>query len=188
MHLEPLRSAGRLVPSLQTIPIAFEPPPGNALADAWAESRCGETAFALDVDVRPDSSGRFTARWSARGLKSQELFVTVLYPDGADVDTTHSWYPQWFRDEPDGSGWPAWHRTGSEVRKGTDGTFTFTLPDSPWWNTGRIAVVARFHDVFDGRTVLRQRAYRIDRDAMGLLLVGDPAATRCAAGPWFPGR
>ena len=188
MRFEPLRAADRLVPSLQIIPVTFEPPPGSAPADAWAETRCSETAFKLELDVRPDSSGTFQARWTARGLKSQELFVIVLYPDGAAVDTTRSWYPQRFRDEPEAVAWPAWHREGRDLRNGTTGTFSFTLPEAPWWNSGRIAVVVLFHDVFDGRTVLRQRAYRVDRDAMGLLLVGDPAATPCGAGPWFPGR
>jgi hypothetical protein len=42
--------------------------------------------------------------------------------------------------------------------------------------------------MFDGKAVLRQRAFRIEHDAMGPLLVGDPGATPCAAGPWFEGR
>jgi TonB family protein len=189
LTLVPLRSkAGVLVSSLQTIPVVFEAPPGNGPADTWAGGRCGDAAFAVDVDVRPDSSGRFTARWSAKGLKSQELTVSVLFPDGADVDTTHSWYPQAFQDGEGARLWPAWHREGRDVRKGADGSFTFALPEGPWWSAGRIAVIARFRDVFDGRSVVRQRAWRVDKDAMGPLLVGDPTATPCAAGPWMGGR
>ena len=188
MRLVPLRSAGALVPSLQSIPVVFEAPPGSGPADTWAGSRCADATFAVDVDVRPDSSGRFTARWSAKGLKSQELFVIVLSPDGAEVDTTDSWIPQSFEDGDDAARWPSWHREGRDVRKGAEGAFTFTLPVEPWWNAGRIAIVALFHDVFDGRNVVRQRAWRVDKDAMGSLLVGDPTATPCAAGPWLQGR
>lgn len=185
MHLEPMRSQGRLVPSLQTVRIEFERPSGNGPADTWAGARCADAAFAVDIDVRPDSSGRWTARWSAKGLMSQELFVIVLFPDGASVDTTGAGNPQGFRE---GSLWPAWHRGGGDVRKGTEGTLTFALPADPWWSAGRFAVVALFRDVFGGRSVVRQRAWRVERDAMGPLLVGDPTATPCAAGAWSGGR
>jgi TonB family protein len=188
MRLTPLRSGGALVPSLQSIPVKFEPPPGSGPADTWARNRCEDATFTVDVDVRPDSSGRFTARWRAKGLKSQELFVIALSPDGTDVDTTGTWFPQSFQDGEEGARWPSWHREGSDVRKGTEGTFTFTLPAEPWWSVGRFAIVALFHDIFDGRNVVRQRAWRVDRDAMGPLLIGDATATPCAAGPWREGR
>jgi hypothetical protein len=73
------------------------------------------------------------------------------------------------------------------VRKGTSGAFTFTLPEQPWWNLGRVAVVAVFHDVFDNRSVVRQKAWRVDRDSVSTMLVGDPAPHACAAGPWHQG-
>jgi TonB family protein len=189
MRLTPMRSAaGALVPSLQSIPVRFEAPPASGPADTWAKNRCDDATFAVDVDVRPDSLGRFTARWSAKGLKSQELFVLVLSPDGTDVDTTHTWFPQSLQDGEAGARWPSWHREGREVRKGTEGSFTFGLPEEPGWSAGRVAIVAVFHDIFDGRNVVRQRAWRVDRDAIGPLLVGDATATPCAAGPWYQGR
>ena len=177
LHFAPLRQ----------VPVVFEAPPGNGPADTWAKERCEETSFAIDVDVRPDSSGRFEARWEAKGLKAQELYVIVLAPDGAVVDTAHSWMPQQLADCAAAPAWPTWHREGHGVRRGTSGTFTFTLPAQPWWNLGRIGVIAPFHDVFDNRTVVRQRAWRIDRDGMGPLLVGDPGPPSCAAGPWHGG-
>ena len=73
------------------------------------------------------------------------------------------------------------------MRRGTSGTLSFTMPESPWWNLGRVAVIALFHDVFDNRTVLRQKAWRLDRDAIGPMLVGDPGPPACAAGPWHGG-
>ena len=184
----PLIEDGKAVASLHTIPVTFTAPPASGPADAYSESRCNEATFTLDVDARADSSGQFNARWTGRGLKSQELFVIVLFPDGAEVDTTQSWYPQRFRDAKDAAGWPAWHREGREVRLGTSGSFSFRLPETPWWHEGRIAVVALFRDLFDGRSVLRQRSFRIERDEVGSLLVGDPGAISCAAGPSFEGR
>lgn len=188
LRFAPLVQDGKPVASVRTVPVTFTPPPASGPADTYVEARCSETAFTLELDARPDSTGNFTARWTARGLKSQELFLIVLFPDGAEVDTTHSWYPQRFRDEPGAAGWPAWHREGREVRSGTSGRFSFRLPGAPWWREGRIAIVALFRDVFDGKVVVRQRAFHIDRDPMGLLLMGDPGATACAAGPWFEGR
>jgi len=184
----PLIEDGQAVASLHTVPVTFTAPPASGPADSYSESRCRDATFTLDLDARADSSGQFNARWTARGLKSQELYVIVLFPDGAEVDTTHSWYPQRFRDAKDAAGWPAWHREGRDVRLGTSGEFSFRLPESPWWHDGRIAVVALFRDLFDGRSVLRQRVFRIERDDMGALLVGDPGATACAAGPSFEGR
>ena len=184
----PLRHAGgEAVASLRTVPVVFAPPPGNEPADAWAQERCGETSFAVDLDVRPDSLGRFTARWSAKGLKSQELYVVVLVPDGAVLDTAGSGVPQQLADGPTAPAWPAWHVSGRDVRHGAAGAISFTIPESPWWNLGRVAVLALFHDVFDNRTVLRQKAWRLDRDAVGPLLVGDPGTPACAAGPWRGG-
>ena len=187
MRFEPLVSQGQSVASLRQVPVEFEAPPENGPADTWAAERCAETTFSIDVDVRPDSAGWFEARWSAKGLKSQELFVIVLMPDDAVLDTTRSAVPQQLADGHSAPAWPAWHRTGREVRKGTSGTFSFTLPDAPWWNLGRVAVLALFHDVFDNRAVVRQKAWRIDRDAVGPMLVGDPGPVPCAAGPWHQG-
>lgn len=188
MRFAPLYSGSAAVPSLQRMPVEFEAPPGSGPAETWSAARCADATFALDFDIRPDSAGTFRARWKARGLKSQELFVVVLYPDGAEVDTAQAWSPQRLSDRSEAPAWPTWHRDGRAVRKGTEGEFAFRLPETPWWSAGRIAVVALFRDVFDGRTVVRQRAFRIDRDAMGALLVFDPAAPPCAAGPWHEGR
>ena len=188
LSFAPLIEDGKPVASLHTIPVTFTAPPPNGPADTYSASRCNDATFALDLDARADSSGQFNARWTARGLKSQELYVVVLFPDGTEVDTTHSWYPQRFRDAKDTAGWPAWHRAGRELRLGTSGLFSFRLPETPWWRVGRIAVVALFRDLFDGRFVLRQRSFRIERDAVGPLLVGDPGTTACAAGPSFEGR
>lgn len=188
LRFPPLMVDGKAVASVHTLAVTFVAPKASGPVEGYATARCGETAFGLDLDARPDSAGVFTARWTASGLKSQELLVIVQFPDGASVDTTHSWAPQRFQDRKDAAAWPAWHREGRDVRKGTEGSFSFRLPDSPWWRLGRIAVVAMFRDVFDGRTVLRQRAFRVERDAMGALLVGDPGATACAAGPWYEGR
>ena len=100
----PLRHAGGdAVASLRTVPVVFETPPGNEPADAWAHERCEETSFAVDLDVRPDSLGRFEARWSAKGLKTQELYVIVLVPDGAVLDTTGQGVPAAARRRPDGA-------------------------------------------------------------------------------------
>jgi TonB family protein len=184
----PLIEAGKAVPAVRTIPVTFNAPGANGAADANSRLRCDEVTFGLELDARPDSAGRFTAHWTARGLKSQELFVIVLYPDGAQVDTAGSWFPQEFRGVPDSDGWPAWHREPREVKAGTEGSFSFRLPDAPWWSEGRVAVVALFRDTFDGRSVLKQLAFRVEHDAMGALLVGDPRVTACAAGPLMEGR
>ena len=183
----PLRAGGAAVSSLRTVPVRFEAPPASEPADAWTKERCSEATFTIDIDVRPDSSGRFAARWTAKGLKSQELYVVVLMPDGAVLDTAGSAVPQQLAEGDAAPAWPTWHRQGRDVRRGTDGEFSFTIPEAPWWNLGRVAVIALFHDVFDNRNVLRQKAWRIDRDAMGPLLVGDPAPPACAAGPWHGG-
>jgi TonB family protein len=184
-RFEPLRSAsGALVASLREVPVEFEGPPANGLADSWEEARCEEATFTLNVDVRPDSAGRFEARWQAKGLKSQELFVVVLTPDGAAVDTTGQGTPQQLDDDAGAPAWPAWHRTGREVKKGADGRFAFTLPETPWWRHGRVAVIALFRDGLGDRMVVRQKAWRVERDDMGPLLVRDPGPAACAAGPW----
>ena len=184
----PLKHAdGSAVASLRTVPVRFEAPPGNEPADAWASERCGETSFSVDLDVRPDSLGRFEARWNAKGLKTQELYVIVLTPDGAVLDTVGAGVPQQLADGATAPAWPAWHIGGRDVRRGASGTISFTMPETPWWNLGRVAVLALFHDVFDNRTVLRQKAWRLDRDAIGPMLVRDPGPPLCAAGPWRGG-
>jgi TonB family protein len=187
LHFEPLEEGGHAVASLRQVPVDFEAPPDNGPADTWAAERCSEATFAIDVDVRPDSSGRFEARWNAKGLKSQELYVIVLMPDGADLDTTGQFVPQQLADGAGAPAWTTWHRLGRELRKGTSGAFTFTLPEQPWWNLGRVGVVAVFHDVFDNRSVVRQKAWRVDRDSVSTMLVGDPGPHACSAGPWHQG-
>jgi TonB family protein len=77
MRFEPLVESGHRVASLRQLPVEFEPPPDSGPADTWSAEHCAEATFSVDVDVRPDSAGRFEARWNAKGLKSQELYVIV---------------------------------------------------------------------------------------------------------------
>jgi len=188
LSFPPLLVDGKAVAATHLVPVTVAPPGADPLADAFTDRHCGEAEFHLDVDVRPDSSGVYGVRWTARGLKSQELFVIAMFPDGVVVDTTGSYYPQRFLDQKDAAGWPAWHRDGRTVRKGTSGAFTFTKPADVWWRTGRVAIVALFRDVFDGTTVYRPHVFRLDEDAEGPLLLTDPAAGNCAAGPYLTGR
>jgi len=188
MSFPPAAADTPAVATIHTLTVEFRAPAAEPMADAWAESRCGETSFHLDLAPRPDSTGRFAARWQADGLVSQELFVIVLAPDGVDVDTTGSWMPQRFTEDPGMPGWPAWRLDGKTLKTGGGGTFSFTVPETAWWEDGRIAVVALFRDEFDGRMVARERVWQVERDAMGPLLVPDPRAVPCAAGPWDSGR
>jgi hypothetical protein len=114
--------------------------------------------------------------------------VVVVTPDGVTVDTTGTWFPQRFTDGADTPGWPAWHRDGRALKNGTGGELAFTVPARTWWDTGRVAVVALFRDSFDGRMVAWQRVWQVQRDAVGALLVPDPRAVPCLAGPWVRGR
>src|SRR5882672_5324498 len=141
MSFPPTAADTPAVATIHTLTFEFRTPDAEPMADAWAESRCGETSFHLDLAPRPDSTGRFAARWQADGLVSQELFVIVLAPDGVAVDTTGSWTPQRFNDEPGTPGWPAWRLDGRALKAGGDGAFSFTVPETAWWNAGRIAMV-----------------------------------------------
>jgi hypothetical protein len=188
MSFPPAAADTPAVATIHTLTVEFRAPPEDPTAAPWAESRCGETSFHLDLAPRPDSTGRFTARWQADGLLTQELFVIVLTPDGVVVDTTGSWTPQRFTEEYGSPGWPAWRLDGKTLKVGGGGAFTFTVPERAWWDAGRIAVVALFRNSFDGGMVAREHVWDVERDAMGPLLVPDPRAVPCAAGPWVRGR
>ena len=175
-------------PALATIviPVRFEPFANSPQADAHAEHLCQDTEFELELEPRPDSTGRFAARWRAHGLKSEELRLVFLFPDGLDVDTTGSWTPQRLVDDPKTAGWPCWYRDGKELRRGTEGAFSFRVPEEHWWESSRVAAVALFRNLFDDQTVARQLVFEIEGDAMGPLLVRDPGVPTCAGGP-YPG-
>ncbi len=176
------------VATIRTLQVTFPPPRPEPAADAWRDARCAESEFHVDLGPRPDSTGRFAVEWQASGLKSQELFVILMTPDGVEVDTTGSWTPERFAGDADAPGWPAWHRYGDALKGGTGGAFAFTVPPRTWWDTGRVAVVALFRNPFDGGMVAWQKAWRVERDAVGALLVPDPGVPPCVAGPWVRGR
>jgi TonB family protein len=176
------------VATIHTLDIGFTSPKVEPAADAWEATRCSESEFHLDVSPRPDSTGRFAVVWQASGLKSQELFVIVLTPDGVVTDTTGSWIPERFTSDPGTPGWPAWHKDGAALKSGTGGEFAFTVPARTWWAAGRVAVVALFRNSFDDEMVAWQHVWRVERDSMGALLVPDPRAVPCVAGPWVRGR
>ncbi len=184
-RFEPARdSLGRPVASIRTVPLRFESPRAPDVPFSHhAEERCEYMRFALDLDPRPDSTGRVEARWTAAGSRAYELRLLVLAPDGVVVDTTGSALPQRLLDSDDAPGWPAWGRRGKQLKAGTGGTLALDLPGSPWWTAGRIAFVALFHDVLDREWVLRQAVFRIERDEMGPLLVRDARVPGCLAGP-----
>jgi len=188
MTFAPATADTPAVATVHTFEIAFRPPPDEPSATPWIDMRCGETAFHVDLAPRPDSSGRYMAHWQASGLKSQELFVVALTPDGVVVDTTGSVSPQRFTDGLGTPGWPAWHIDGKALRAGGEGRFAFTVPETAWWEAGRIAIVGLFRNPFDGQVVAREQVWGVERDAMGPLLVPDPRAVPCAAGPWMRGR
>lgn len=181
---------GRAVPSLRTIPVKFDVPEiGDPRWPPFVASRCAPLAFTAEPDFRPDSTGALAVRWTASGPRSYELRLLLLTPDGVEVDTTNSYLPQRLLDslDPDVPGWPTWLRNGRELREGgATGTILLRLPASPWWSSGRIALVALFHDAVDRAWVVRQAVYRIERDAIGPLLVRDASVADCMAGPFRP--
>jgi TonB family protein len=184
-----LDPSGRAVPSLRTVPVKFDVPEiGDPRWPPFVASRCAPLSFAAEPDFRPDSTGSLALRWTASGPRSHELRLLLLTPDGVDVDTTNSFLPQRLLDslDPDVPGWPTWLRNGKELREGTGGTIALRLPASPWWSTGRIALVALFHDAVDRAWVVRQAVYRVERDAIGPLLVRDASVADCLAGPFRP--
>ena len=187
----PARSPeGAAVASVRTVPVTFQAPPEDDEPrwPAFVETRCAPFALALDPDFRPDSTGALAIRWTARGLRSHELRLLVLTPDGVTVDTTGSFLPQRLLDtlDPAVPGWPTWLRSGKQLRENqASGTIPLRLPaPAPWWSTGRIAIVGLFHDVVDRTWVVRQAVYRIEHDAMGALLVRDASVDECRAGPF----
>ena len=176
--------------SVRTVAVAFVGPDTDE-EPRWppfVESRCAPFAFTLDPDFRPDSTGALAIRWSAKGPRSHLLRLVVLTPDGVTVDTTGSSPPLRLLDtlDPAVPGWPTWIRSGKQLREGgASGTVSLSMPASaPWWSTGRIAVVALFHDVVEAALVVRQAVYRIEHDPMGPLLVRDASVDECRAGPF----
>ena len=186
MKFEPAKLDSETVPSTQRVTITFPAPKPSELADQQAASACEAAHFSLELDPRPDSSGAYAARWSARGARTLELLVSLQHPDGVEVDTTGSWYSQQFAADAN-SVWPTWRATGKPLKEGAaKGTIEFRLPEKSWWSEGRIAIVALFSDPFTGRSIARQFVWRIERDAAGPVLVRDPAAAACVAGPYVP--
>jgi hypothetical protein len=49
-----------------------------------------------------------------------------------------------------------------------------------------VTVIALFEDAVEGMRLVRQSSFRMERDAEGWLLVGDPSVPACMAGP-YPG-
>jgi TonB family protein len=184
-HFDPARDeAGRPVAGSRTVPVRFESPKAVDVAfTQFRSERCAQVAFALELAPRPDSTGRLTARWTARGPRYTELRLLVLSPDGVEAGGEGPTKPQRLLDSHDAPGWPAWRRTGKQLRNGTSGEISLRLPASPWWSAGRVAFVALFRDPIYGGWIVRQVVYRIERDEMGALLVRDPAVDACLAGP-----
>lgn len=176
---------GRAVASTRTVTVEFPPVAGNDPAASAEETRrCSETLFVLELPPRPDSTGRFEAHWQATGLKSQELLLVLIFPDAVEVDTAGSGVPLRFVDESAVPGWPTWRRDGRLLRQkpdGASGKVSFVVPDRTWWEKGRIAWVALFHDVFEDRIVARQFVFEIARDEEGPVLVRDPRVRACSA-------
>lgn len=184
MTFEPSLKDGQAVPSTKLVSIEFPAPAADPIGAAEVERRCPETAFRLDLPPRPDSAGWITAAWQARGLKSQELVLVLLHPDGLEVDTTGSGPPVRVVDDPATPGWPTWRRTGTALRQkpdGTGGSISIRVPERTWWERGRVAFVALFHDAFEDRFIARQVVFEIARDPMGVLLVRDPRVPVCTA-------
>src|SRR5688572_11341837 len=148
-HFEPARdSTGRAVTGVRLVPLRFASKRQRDIPfDHFVQSRAQLIRFDVVPDVRPDSAGRIVARWTAKGSKSHELRVVVLTPDGVVVEETPDMMPQRLLDGDDAPSWPAWRRTGKQVKAGTAGELTLRLPGSSWWSTGRIAFVALYCDV-----------------------------------------
>ena len=86
-RFDPARDdAGRAVAAVRTVPVRFESPEQDDVGFTHhREERCAQSAFTLELEPRPDSTGRLWARWSARGPRSTELRLLVLTPDGVEV-------------------------------------------------------------------------------------------------------
>jgi hypothetical protein len=172
------------VPSTHTVTFRFPAPEQDPVQQAEIELRCPDAEFLLDLPPRPDSAGWIAGTWRARGLKSQELLLLLLHPDGVEVDTAGMSAPLRVESAPESSGWPTWRRTGTELRmkpSGTSGTILFRVPERTWWERGRVAFVALFHDGFEDRYIARQLVFEITRDDVGVLLVRDPRVPPCSA-------
>lgn len=184
-----LDAAGKATTGVRTVAIRFAAPENDdARVEPFLDRRCELARLTLVPGFRPDSSGALTVHWSATAPRSHELRLLVLTPDGVSVDTTGSAPPQRLLDtlDPAVPGWPTWQRTGKELRDGTTGTITLSLPSAPGWSVGRIAFVALFHDVIDRSWIIRQAVYRIDHDPMGAVLLRDALVDECLAGPFRP--
>jgi TonB family protein len=186
MKFEPARVGDETVPSTQRVTISFPPPPPSELADQQAQLLCEAVQLAIELDPRPDSTGTFVAKWSARAARTLELLVSLQHPDGVEVDTAGSWYSSQFAADANAV-WPTWRVTGKPLKNGdATGSIVFRLPEKSWWAEGRIAIVGLFSDPFSGRSIARQFVWRVQRDAAGPILVRDPVAAACVAGPYVP--
>lgn len=184
-RFDPARdSTGRAVAGVRTVPVRFA---SRRVSDVpfehFVQDRGQIMQFDVVPDLRPDSTGRLVARWTAKGARSHELRLLVLTPDGVVVEPRDGMTPQRLLDGDDAPGWPAWRRTGKQLKAGTSGEVTLQLPQAPWWTTGRIAFVALYCDILDRTWVVRQSIYRIESDAFGPLLVRDTGADDLLAGP-----
>jgi TonB family protein len=184
-RFEPARdSTGRAIPGVRVVPVRFAARrPRDVEFEHYVQDRAQLMRFDVVPDVRPDSAGRIVARWTATGTKSHELRVVVLTPDGVGVEPSPDMLPQRLLDGDDAPGWPAWRRSGKQIKAGTGGEVTLTLPASHWWSTGRIAFVALYCDILDRTWVVRQSIFRIESDAFGPLLVRDAGPADILAGP-----
>jgi hypothetical protein len=182
-------AAGNATTGIRTVALRFAAPESDdARIAPFLDRRCEVARLTLVPEFRPDSSGALTVRWSAAAPRSHELRLLVLTPDGVSVDTTGSAPPQRLLDtlDPAVPGWPTWQRSGKELRDGTTGAISLTLPSAPGWSAGRIAFVALFHDAIDRSWIVRQAVYRIEHDAMGPVLLRDALIDECLAGPFRP--
>ncbi len=184
-RFEPARdSTGRAIAGVRLVPLRFASRRARDIPfDHFVQDRAQLMRFDVVPDVRPDSAGRIVARWTAKGRKSHELRVVVLTPDGVVVEATPDMLPQRLLDGDDAPGWPAWRRTGRQIKAGTGGEVTLRLPASSWWSTGRIAFVALSCDILDRTWVVRQSIFRIESDAFGPLLIRDAGPHAILAGP-----
>jgi TonB family protein len=184
-RFEPARdSTGRAVTGVRAVPLRFASRRARDIPfEHFVLDRAQLMRFDVVPDVRPDPAGRIVVRWTAKGTKSHELRMVVLTPDGVVVEATPDMWPQRLLDGEEAPSWPAWRRTGKQIRAGTSGEVTLRLPESSWWSTGRVAFVALFYDALDRTWVLRQSVFRIESDAVGPLLVRDAAPHDILAGP-----
>ena len=145
-------------------------------------TRHGLRCRIVDKEPAPSDKSKALVLWP----RTLELLVSLQHPDGVEVDTTGSWYSQQFAADA-GNVWPTWRATGKPLKSGSaTGVIVFRVPEKSWWSEGRIAIVGLFSDPFTGKSIARQYVWQIQRDAAGPILVRDPVAAACVAGPYVP--